>query len=127
YIILQMKPLCLTGVRLYPGTPLAKRLIAAGRISSSDIGLQPVFYIEPEIADFLPGYLQQQALESGNWVLPGLEPPLLPVSQRILRGMGISGPLWRLLRYPVMRRISRSKFRRPNTSWGVPNQRRTVL
>lgn len=117
----------MTGVRLYPGTPLAKRLIAAGRIDNSDIGLRPVFYVEPEIADFLPGYLQQQAFESGNWVLPGLEPPLLPVSQRILRGMGISGPMWRLLRYPLMRQVSRTKFRRPNTSWGVPKQRRRVL
>ena len=67
---------------------------------------------------------QRQAAEAGNWVLPGLEPPLLPVSQRVLRGLGISGPLWRLLRYPAMRRISRIKFRRPDTSWGIPNPRR---
>jgi hypothetical protein len=115
----------MTGVRLYPGTPLANRLITAGRITGSDIGLRPAFYIEPDIAAFLPRHLQQQAAEAGNWVLPGLEPPLLPVSQRQLRGMGISGPLWRLLRNPVMRRISRTKFRRPDTSRGIPNPRRT--
>ena len=61
----------MSGVRLYPNTPLAEQLIAAGKISRSDIGLTPTFYIEPDIAGFLPGFLQQQALEAGNWVLPG--------------------------------------------------------
>ena len=116
----------MTGVRIYPGTPLAEQMIAAGKISRSDTGLTPTFYIEPDIADFLPGYLQQQALETGNWVLPGMEPPLLPVSQRVLRALGISGPLWRLLHFSWMRQISRSKFRRPGTSWGIPNLRRKV-
>ena len=126
-VMSQIRPtavVAMTGVRLYPGTPLSNRLIATGRLRNSDIGLRPAFYIEPEIAGFLPGHLQQQAAEAGNWVLPGLEPPLLPVSQRVLRGLGVSGPLWRLLRYPAMRRISRIKFRRPGTSWGIPNPRR---
>jgi radical SAM superfamily enzyme YgiQ (UPF0313 family) len=117
----------MTGVRIYPGTPLAEQLIAAGKIRLSDIGLTPTFYIEPGIAGFLSDYLQQQALAAGNWVLPGMEPPLLPVSQRILRALGISGPLWRLLRFSWMRQISRSKFRRSGTSWGIPNLRRKVL
>jgi radical SAM superfamily enzyme YgiQ (UPF0313 family) len=114
----------MTGVRLYPGTPLAIRLHAEGRIAPDAIGLKPAFYVEPAVAGFLPGYLQQQARAAGNWVLPGMEPPLLPSSQRLLRALGVSGPLWRLLRFRWMRGISRSKFRRPATSWGVPNQRR---
>mgnify|MGYP001824920168 CR=1 FL=1 len=119
--------IAMTGVRVYPGTPLAGHLIAEDRISSADAGLTPTFYIEPEIADFLPAYLTRQARAAGNWVLPGIEPPLLPASQRMLRGLGISGPLWRLLRFSWMRRLSRSKFRRSNTSWGIPNPRRTLL
>lgn len=115
----------MTGVRVYPGTPLAAQLLANGE--DSDIGLTPTFYIEPAVKDFLPGYLQQQARAGGHWVLPGMEPPLLPISQRILRTLGISGPLWRLLRYSWMRQISRSKFKRPATSWGIPNPRRTLL
>jgi radical SAM superfamily enzyme YgiQ (UPF0313 family) len=125
----EMRPtavVAMTGVRVYPGTPLAEQLISTGKMAGSDIGLTPAFYIEPAIADFLPAYLQQQAREAGNWVLPGMEPPLLPISQRILRTLGVSGPLWRLLRYPWMRQISRSKFRRPATSWGIPNPRRTL-
>jgi radical SAM superfamily enzyme YgiQ (UPF0313 family) len=126
----EMQPtavVAMTGVRVYPGTPLAEQMIKTGRMAPGDIGLSPAFYIEPVIADFLPVYLQQQAREAGNWVLPGIEPPLLPASQRILRALGISGPLWRLLRFPWMRQISRTKFRRPGTSWGIPNPRRTLL
>jgi len=117
----------MTGVRLYPGTPLTRQLVAEGKIRSDEAGLLPTFYVEPEVSDFLPGYLQHQALEAGNWVLPGLSPPLLPTSQRVLRALGISGPLWRLLRFSAMRAASRTKFLRPNTSWGIPNPRRKVL
>jgi len=117
----------MTGVRIYPGTPLAEQLIAEGKASRAAIGLAPAFYIEPEIAGFLPAYLKRQAREAGNWVLPGIEAPLLPASQRVLRGLGISGPLWRLLRFSWMRRFSRRKFRRSTTSWGIPNHRRTLL
>ncbi|MFQ5659845.1 MAG: lipid biosynthesis B12-binding/radical SAM protein [Gammaproteobacteria bacterium] len=126
----EMRPtavVAMTGVRLYPGTPLTQSLIGQGRIREQDISLLPAFYIEPAVSDFLPGYLRQQALAAGNWVLPGLAPPLLPSSQRILRGLGVSGPLWRLLQRPWIRRLSTGKYRRPNTSWGVPNPRRIVL
>jgi radical SAM superfamily enzyme YgiQ (UPF0313 family) len=126
----EMRPtavVAMTGVRVYPGTPLAGQLISTGKMTGSDIGLTPAFYIEPAIADFLPAYLQQQAREGGNWVLPGMEPPLLPISQRILRSLGVSGPLWRLLRYSWMRQISRSKFQRPPTSWGIPKLRRRLI
>ena len=90
----------MTGVRLYPGTPLSQALIDEGKVSPDEIGLLPTFYIDPAVSDFLPGFLQQQAHEAGNWVLPGLVQPILPGSQRILRGLGISGPLWRLLHRP---------------------------
>jgi len=116
----------MTGVRLYPGTPLTQALIAQGCVMAEDIGLLPAFYIDPAVTDFLPGFLQQQAHAAGNWVLPGLVPPLLPVSQRVLRSLGVSGPLWRLLRKPWIHYFNRSKFRRPNTSWGVPNPKSKV-
>ncbi len=117
----------MTGVRLYPGTPMTSTLIEQGRIEARDIGLAPAFYIEPEVAEFLPQYLTQQAHEAGNWVLPGLAAPILPISQRILRGIGVSGPLWRLLHKPWMHTLNRTKFKRPNTSWGVPHQKGKVL
>jgi radical SAM superfamily enzyme YgiQ (UPF0313 family) len=117
----------MTGVRLYPGTPLTRSLVDQGRVNRASIGLLPTFYVEPAVADFLPAYLQRQAYEAGNWVLPGLAIPLLPLTQRILRGIGISGPLWRLLQRPWMHRFNRGRFRRPNTSWGTPSTGRKVV
>jgi radical SAM superfamily enzyme YgiQ (UPF0313 family) len=117
----------MTGVRLYPGTPLTNSLINEGRIAAGAIGLLPAFYVEPAVADFLPDYLQQQAYEAGNWVLPGLAAPILPASQRLLRALGVSGPLWRLLQNRWMHVINRTRFRHPNTSWGVPHPRRKVV
>lgn len=117
----------MTGVRLYPRTPMTDGLIAQGRVTADAIGLLPVFYVEPEIAGFLPDYLRAQARAAGNWVLPGLAAPLLPASQRLLRGIGVAGPLWRLLHNRWMHVLNRGRFRRAETSWGIPNPRRKVL
>lgn len=117
----------MTGVRLYPGTPLTAALARAGRIREQDIGLLPTFYIEPAVAGFLPDYLRQQARQAGNWVLPGLAAPILPGTQRVLRGLGVSGPLWRLLHSRWMHRLNRTKFKRPDTSWGIPHPRRKIV
>ena len=117
----------MTGVRLYPGTPLSQSLIEQGRVRQEDIGLLPAFYIDPAVIDFLPEFLTKQAHETGNWVLPGLVEPILPGSQRVLRGLGISGPLWRLFQKPLMQWIYRGNFKRPNTSWGVPRSTRKVI
>ncbi|NOQ88465.1 MAG: radical SAM protein [Gammaproteobacteria bacterium] len=117
----------MTGVRLYPGTPLTMSLIEEGKVTADDIGLLPTFYIDPAVADFLPGFLQQQAYETGNWVLPGLVEPIQPVSQRLLRGLGIAGPLWRLFHKPWMQWFYRNNFKRTNTSWGVPNASKKVI
>ena len=117
----------MTGVRLYPGTPITDELLREGRIREQDVGLVPTFYIEPEVAGFLPDYLRQQARQAGNWVLPGLAAPIQPASQRLLRALGVSGPLWRLLHSPWMHRLYRTKFTRPDTSWGVPHPRRKIV
>ncbi len=125
-----MKPtavVAMTGVRLYPGTPLALSLLEQGAITAEDIGLLPTFFIDPAVRDFLPAFLQQQAYEAGNWVLPGLVEPIQPHSQRLIRGLGISGPLWRLFQRPWMQWLYRGHFRRANTSWGVPNASKKVV
>jgi radical SAM superfamily enzyme YgiQ (UPF0313 family) len=116
----------MVGVRLYPGTPITRHLAAAGRLPAGAAGLTPTFFVEPAVAELLPPYLRRQAVEAGNWVLPGLVPPLLPASQRLFRAVGVAGPLWRLLHSPALRAASRSKFRRPYTSSGVPTPRRVL-
>jgi len=114
----------MVGIRVYPGTPLARELAAAGRLP--EVGLAPTFYVEEGVTSFLIPFLCGQAAEAGNWVLPGVVPPLLPASQRLLRAAGVSGPLWRLLRSRLFRAASRFKYRRPVTSAGVPTPRRLI-
>lgn len=126
----EMQPtavVAMTGVRLYPGTPLTLSLIEQGIVAADEIGLLPAFYIEPAVRDFLPEFLQRQAYETGNWVLPGLVEPIQPFNQRLLRKLGVAGPLWRLFHKPWMQRYYRSNFKHPNTSWGVPNASRKVV
>lgn len=126
----KMRPtavVAMTGVRLYPDTPLSQSLIEQGRVRQQDIGLLPAFYIDPAVIDFLPGFLIQQAREAGTWVLPGLVEPILPRSQRALRGLGISGPLWRLFQMPLMQKIYRGNFKRPDTSWGAPRSKSKIV
>ena len=101
----------MSAVRVYPGTPLARDVIASGEVRADDIALAPYFHVDPAVRDFLPGYLLRQASEAGNWVLPGLARPIDPVSQRLLRTLGIVGPLWRLLASAPVRHASRAKFR----------------
>ncbi len=80
----------------------------------------------PAVTSFLIPFLCRQAAEAGNWVLPGVVPPPLPASQRLLRALGVSGPLWRLLGSRLFRAASRLKYRRPLTSAGVPTPRRLI-
>ena len=60
----QMNPtavVAMTGVRLYPGTPMSTSLIEQGLIDAEDIGLLPTFYIDRAVRDFLPGFLLSPA------------------------------------------------------------------
>ena len=83
----------MTGVRLYPGTPLTNSLIAQGGVRGDDTGLLPAFYIDPAVREFPPDYLRRQACEAGNWVLPGLESGHLEAACRC-RCCGQSGSLF---------------------------------
>ena len=128
--LVRMRPtavIAMTGIRLYPGTPLSQSLIRTGSLDPDEIGLLPTFYIDPAVAEFLPGYLLKQAYTAGNWVLPGLVPPILPRTQRLLRGLGISGPLWRLFQKSFMQRLYRAHFNGQKTSWGTSNASRKVI
>lgn len=127
--LIKMKPtavVAMTGVRVYPNTPLANQLINDSELQASDIGLMPLFYIASEVRKFLPNYLLSVAKKSGNWILPGLVTPILPMNQRLLRAIGVSGPLWKLLEHPVIRKFSKGKFGLTSTSWGSPQTKGRV-
>jgi radical SAM superfamily enzyme YgiQ (UPF0313 family) len=89
------------GVRLYPGTPLARRAEAEGLILESEIGIDPVFYIseavEPELRDFAGALRSRHA----NWYFPGLEGDRRVNYWRRRRANGVRGPLWELMGHPA--------------------------
>jgi len=58
------------GIRIYPHTPLAKKAVAEGVISSDDDLLFPRFYMAKGLGDWLPGTLKNWAAPRPHWVIP---------------------------------------------------------
>lgn len=89
----------MAGIRLYPRTPLGDWSLKEGIVRDEKDFLLPKFYIDPAVNSFLIPYLEKFAAERGNWILPGIVPPIRPVTQQIIRFAGYKKPLWHLLKY----------------------------
>ena len=96
--------IAMIGVRIYPHTPLANRLIKQGWIAPEEIGLKPVFYVEESIREFMFERLLTESRNYHNWILPGfnkkINHPLL--FERLRNKAGKSGaygkgPMWKML------------------------------
>ncbi len=98
-----MAVVAMAGVRLYPGTPLGDWAMENGLVKEAKDFLRPQFYLDPAVRSFLLSYLERYASSRGNWILPGVVPPLRPVTQKIIRFLGYKRPLWHLLRYGVLK------------------------
>jgi radical SAM superfamily enzyme YgiQ (UPF0313 family) len=57
-----------TGIRIYPGTPLAEQAVAEGVIEADDDLLRPRFYLSPAVADWLPGVVKGWVEARPNWI-----------------------------------------------------------
>ncbi len=86
--------IALMGIRLYRGTPLTRRLVAEGWVSEDQIGVQPVFYVEESVRDYLVQRLGALADTHRNWIVPGLKKKMNERYFRRLRSRGVKGPLW---------------------------------
>lgn len=82
----------LLGVRVFPHTPLHRRLRAQGW--DVPVGLEPVFYLEEAVRDDLLAWARIQAAVDRRWHFPGLRDPSHGVAQRWVRSQGGLGPLW---------------------------------
>jgi radical SAM superfamily enzyme YgiQ (UPF0313 family) len=58
------------GVRIYPGTPLAKQAIEKGMVASPRELLFPRFYLEEGLGDWLRDNLKQWASIRSHWIIP---------------------------------------------------------
>lgn len=86
----------IAGVRVYPGTEIARHAIAGG-MSPDAIGLEPVFWLEPAVREGLVERLAAVAAQHPSWVVPGVTPEVPEPVRRRLRARGAKGPLWEQL------------------------------
>jgi radical SAM superfamily enzyme YgiQ (UPF0313 family) len=105
----ELKPVAvigMTGIRIYPGTPLHGRALEEGVISPATDLLEPVFYISPAISQNLCSLVTEQAMQRKNWVVPGLEINMSDAMLAAIRNFTVRGPLWKM-----MKRVGRSRMR----------------
>ncbi len=101
--------LAIVGVRIYSGTGMYEIAKREGAIDNDGVGLKPTFYISPDVADEVVGYIAEVSLKHNNWLFPGhmimagqqLTPDQKPerYDQGPLadfRKQGIKGNLWEM-------------------------------
>jgi len=87
--------LIMAGIRVYPGTALARR--AQTELGIEHCGLEPVFYVSPELADHLEAFMDQVIADHPKWIVPGYRRNISERIQRVLRRAGKRGVLWDFL------------------------------
>jgi radical SAM superfamily enzyme YgiQ (UPF0313 family) len=98
--------IAMTGIRIFPGTPLHRTALAEGVIDSATDLLEPAFYISPAVRDEMAGLVASEAIKRRNWVVPGLEVNISDAMLEALRMFPVKGPLWKL-----MKRLARSRIK----------------
>jgi len=90
--------IAMTGIRIYPGTPLHAQAVAEGMLQADVPLLEPVFYISPSLKESLCDMVREKALSRKNWIVPGLEVNMSDAMLEALRRFSVRGPLWKLIR-----------------------------
>jgi radical SAM superfamily enzyme YgiQ (UPF0313 family) len=98
--------IAMVGLRVFPGTGLARQAVAEGLLSPAADFLDPVFYIAPEVRDRVVEIARQRSSLHPNWILPGLSINVSLRLQSKLRKIGVKGPLWEHMKIMRGRRIS---------------------
>lgn len=98
--------IAMTGIRIFPGTPLYHRAKSDGIITEETFMLEPVFYISPPIRETLCDMVAKRALARKNWVAPGMDLNMSDAMLDALRRFTVRGPMWKQLK-----RLGRSRIR----------------
>lgn len=90
----------MVGLRIYPGTTLARTALEEGVIGEREPLLEPCFYAAGHRAGdaavaWLPRQVREAAAGRRNWFLPGARDWSAAWGPRLLRRFGKAGPLWR--------------------------------
>jgi radical SAM superfamily enzyme YgiQ (UPF0313 family) len=90
--------IAMLGVRVFPGTALARRAKEEGVISGP-LGLKPAFYFSPGLdMEAVSEYLGRYGREHPNFIMPGIHLRMTDKIRTRLRSYGFLGPLWEYLR-----------------------------
>jgi len=95
-----------TGIRVLPGTDLARRAVAAGYLSPERDLTEPVFYLSPHVAEDWILARINRAIARGPAIVHAAEEGrsiLERLMERALRALGVAPPHWRFL--PILLRL----------------------
>ena len=101
--------IAMLGLRIFPGTGLARLAQEEGMVSSSHDFLQPTFYLAPQLKEKITELAQEMAASHPNWIFPGLGINVSPRLQSKLRKIGVKGPLWEHMKIMRERRAARKE------------------
>lgn len=90
--------IAMTGVRIYPGTEIARIAADEGIVAEGDSLLAPRFYFPPMGPYSLLRYVHERAQGRRNWFFPGKRDWGSAIGFKVLRFLYRKGPLWRILR-----------------------------
>jgi len=86
--------IAMVGIRLFPGTSLARTAAPKDLIPGDATLLQPTFFLADAVRPFILEMLHAHAAKNPHWILPGSNVNIDPRLQEKLRRFGLKGPLW---------------------------------
>jgi radical SAM superfamily enzyme YgiQ (UPF0313 family) len=96
----------MAGIRVFPETKIAA--LAKNHLGIKEIGLEPVFYITPEVLNNMESIVDEISKRK-NWSMPGFEINIYERLQKKLREYGAKGALWEGLALRDPQRKTRCK------------------
>ncbi len=99
--------IAMLGLRIFPGTGLARLAQEEGMISPFHDFLQPTFYIAPKVQDMVLEFARKAATLHSTWIFPGLGINVSSRLQSKLRKIGVKGPLWEHMKIVRERRMAK--------------------
>jgi radical SAM superfamily enzyme YgiQ (UPF0313 family) len=86
------------GIRILPNTYMAEHCIKTGFIKNhSDIGFEPVFYIEKEVSEGIIDFLKDVMQKDKRWIIPGIEAFNMDLFQSIRKKK--KGLMWEMKKF----------------------------
>jgi hypothetical protein len=94
--------IAMVGLRIFPGTELARVAMEEEILSPGQDLLQPTFYVAPAVKDQILNRVFEETAIHPNWIVPGLNVHYSEKLRSKLRRLGVKGPLWEYMK--MMRR-----------------------